>query len=298
MRATAPHSHGASSRLPATRSFSIDDLISAGRPSANVICCATKSSASATPCARPTAHASRIAASSVRAQVGVGAQHADRLPRDARQAGERRQEARTSPTARGGCRRRARRRCPRRLQAASSASAAGCCAGSTGPKRSRAIVPVCAMTPGLARSSRRCTRRRPSRARRRRSRRSRSMLLDAVLERDRRRRRRDQRADRRRRALGVPELDREHDDVGRRRASPGRRSTAASRQVAASPSALSTRQAALAHRREMRARARRTRRRARACASLAPKYPPTPPAPITAMRIVASPCRSPPAQYR
>src|SRR2546427_8766812 len=65
MRATAPDSHGASKRRPASKSCSIDDFIVAGSESAKVICCATKSASSATLRARPTSQASRIAASNV-----------------------------------------------------------------------------------------------------------------------------------------------------------------------------------------------------------------------------------------
>src|SRR6185503_7294572 len=49
MRATAPHSHGASRRLPAARSFCIDECIVSGSVSRNCICAATNPSGSAMP---------------------------------------------------------------------------------------------------------------------------------------------------------------------------------------------------------------------------------------------------------
>ena len=105
---------------------------------------------------------------------------------------------------------------PAPLQAASSASAAGCCAGSTGPKRSRAIVPVCAMTPG-SRDRRRDVRDAAHHALGADDRADPLDALDAVLERDRRRRLRDERARSPAAALSVSQsLTREQHDVGRR----------------------------------------------------------------------------------
>src|SRR5204862_3191576 len=61
MRTTAPHSHGASSRPPASRSCAIEAFISCGIVSRYFIRSSTKLSASGTPRARASAQVSRNA---------------------------------------------------------------------------------------------------------------------------------------------------------------------------------------------------------------------------------------------
>ena len=65
-----------------------------------------------------------------------------------RAARHRGQEARTSPTARGGCRSTSSTSMPAARQASANASARRPLRRQNAPTRSRAIVPVCAMTPG------------------------------------------------------------------------------------------------------------------------------------------------------
>ena len=158
------------------------------------------------------------------AQVGIGAHRADRLPRAAvmpdnadRNTNFIHNAWRMSATISASM--------PAPLHASSNASAAARWAGATAPKRSRAIVPVCAMTPGSADRRRdvgdaaRSLRSAPT------TRADALDALDAVLERDHDAARREQRLDRSRPPDSVSHsLTR----TGRRRtsrASPGRRST-------------------------------------------------------------------------
>ena len=110
--ATRPHSHGASSRWPATRSFSIDARISAGSASSARSCRATKSSGSSTPFAarRRSSRASTLRTSP---QLRIGADRRRAAGGRGTSAPTARSGTRTSPIARGGCPARARRRRPR-----------------------------------------------------------------------------------------------------------------------------------------------------------------------------------------
>ena len=151
MRTTAPDSHGASSRLPATRSFSIDERISAGRPSRNASLLRRRSRRRArTPRARPTRPRLRAAPPRT-SRAGPGrCGRRRRAARDAPCSPTSRTGSRTSPTARAGCPARRSTSMPACAHASQNALAAAASPPANAPTTSRAIVPVCAMTPGVA----------------------------------------------------------------------------------------------------------------------------------------------------
>src|SRR6266851_2553638 len=149
MRATAPESQGASRRPPASRSPSIEAFISGGRPSTKARVLATKSSGRATPRFLPTSQVSRIVASSSQRMSGserttpiglrVTVVVADSATSRTNFSHSTRTMSSTSSASIFASR-----------QAVRNDSAALLCAGRTGPKRSRAICPVWTITPGSA----------------------------------------------------------------------------------------------------------------------------------------------------
>ena len=184
IRATAPESHGASSRLPATRSFSIDERISAGSAVGEAHLLrdevvgerdAARARHASTPRASPPRTCARRSGSPRTTPIGCRATlvSPDIAARNTNFSHSARRMSATSSAS-----------MPAPSHAARNASAAGCCAGSTGAEaqaRHRAGVRDDAR---LARSSPRCTRRRPSRCSAPTHRADALDALDAVLERD------------------------------------------------------------------------------------------------------------------
>src|SRR3990172_5339664 len=147
MRATAPHSQGASSLPPASRSCSSEGRMSAWNESASPTCSATKSSASAMPRLRATCQVSRIAASSSQRRSAsarttpIGARASAQAPLMPTRNTNFSQITRTMSSG-------IRASIPAPRQAARNASASGRCAGASGPNASLAKLPVCSITPG------------------------------------------------------------------------------------------------------------------------------------------------------
>jgi hypothetical protein len=147
MRATAPHSHGASSLPPASRSCAMEAFISSGSASAAFIRVSMKSSASLMPRARPTVQVSRIACSISRRRSGS----ARTMPSGARE---------TAVALESATRKQNFSQFERTMSSDISALTFACfktdknpfatgrCDSMSGPNCSRAIWPMCSITPG------------------------------------------------------------------------------------------------------------------------------------------------------